>query len=95
MSHIIYEVHKVTHHPIEDHEDSFHHTPDRSASVMEILKMIGHRSLKDQIYMICNILTVSGFTQAEIAEVLGVEHQTYRNHLLKVRKEMKGQIHLK
>jgi len=56
-------------------------------SVIELLEFMAHRSLRDQVWMIANLLTISGYTQAEIAEALGVRYQTYRNTLLDIRKE--------
>lgn len=58
-------------------------------SVIELLEFMAHRSLRDQVWMIANLLTISGYTQAEIAEALGVRYQTYRNTLLDIRKEYK------
>lgn len=60
----------------------------RMCSVTDLLEMIAHLELKDQVYMVSNILTVSGYTQKEIAEALGVSHKTYRNRLWEIRKDM-------
>lgn len=74
--------------PEEEDAGSYHF--ERMPSVMELLELMGHRSLKDQVYMVCNLLTISGFTQAEIAAAIGVSPQTYRNALLAVRKDLTG-----
>ena len=61
---------------------------DHDPGIMELLGMIGHLPLRDQVYMTTNLLTISGFKQREIAEVLGVAYKTYRNRLLTIRKDM-------
>lgn len=57
-------------------------------TMMELLSMIGHLPVRDQVLMVSNLLTVSGFTQAEIAEALGVSHKTFRNRLWELRRDM-------
>lgn len=63
---------------------------EQMPSVIELLEIMGDRPLREQVYMICNLLTISGFTQSEIAQELGVAHQKYRNTLLRIRKDMKA-----
>lgn len=62
--------------------------PEYCHSIKDILEMIGDCNLTDQIYMMCNLLTISGFSQKEIAKRLGVSYQTYRNRLWTVRKDL-------
>lgn len=61
---------------------------DYDPGIMELLAMIGHLPLRDQVFMVANTLTISGFKQREIAEVLGVAYKTYRNKLLDIRRDM-------
>lgn len=70
----------------EEHAVDFERLP----SVMELLEFIAHRPIKDQAYMLCNLLTISGFTQGEIAEALGISHISYRKALMEVRRDFRG-----
>lgn len=71
--------------------DSQHKQPEPAynSSVIEILEFIGDLPLREQVYMMSNMLTVSGYTQREISEVLGVAYKTYRNILLDTRKKLR------
>lgn len=58
-------------------------------SVTEILELLAVLSLREQVFMIANLLTISGFQQKEIAEAMGVPYSTYRNTMLSVRQEFR------
>lgn len=84
-----YEVIRVSHVPLDEESiDYLAHNPEVNTSLVELLIFIAGLPLKDQVYMLANTLTVSGFTQKEIAEAIGVSHQAYRNRLLDIRKEL-------
>lgn len=85
----IYEKISVTVVPLNESIETDPIEVSRSFLVLEVLEMIGSLELRDQLFMICNLLTISGFKQKEIAEQLGVAHQTYRNRLLEIRKEFR------
>lgn len=91
MKKVIYQTHKVSIVPLEEGITSEETliTPERMPSIIELLEFMAHLPLRDQVYMVCNLLTISGFTQEEIAKHLGVTHQTYRNYLLRIRHDFK------
>jgi hypothetical protein len=62
---------------------------DFSPSINSVLEFVAGRSIKDQIYMLANLLTISGFTQKEIADGLGTTHCAYRDRLREIRKDFK------
>ena len=73
--------------PLEEAITKPQSPPECNNSIKEILEFIADRNLTDQIYMICNLLTISGYSQKEIAKHLGVSYQTYRNRLWSIRKD--------
>jgi DNA-directed RNA polymerase specialized sigma24 family protein len=73
--------------PLEEAITKQCEVPELNTTVKEVLEFIADRNLTDQIYMMCNLLTISGFSQKEIAKHLGVSYQTYRNRLWSVRKD--------
>ena len=88
-----YETVNVTVLPIKeeliDNDDKNAIYLDRDPGIIEMLEMIAELPIKDQVFMMSNTLTISGFTQREIAEALGVAYQTYRNRLLDIRQELR------
>lgn len=88
-----WEVVKVTEVPIESEDLQYNpnlaFSSEIHTSIFDILAFMAHLPLKDQVYMLCNVLTVSGYSQKEVAEALGVPYQTYRNRLLEIRKDFK------
>jgi tRNA C32,U32 (ribose-2'-O)-methylase TrmJ len=78
----------------EDMGETAHHEQEKihfehGPSILDLLEAIAHRPLKDQVIILANLLTSSGFSQAEISEALGFKHQYYRNRILEMRKEFK------
>ena len=61
---------------------------ERTPTIFDLLDMMVGLPLLDQLFMIANTLTVAGYTQAEIAAAFGIHHKTYRNRLLKIRKDL-------
>ncbi len=86
-----YEKQRVTIVPIDDVEvGSLGSTiPGHEFSIIELLEFMAGFPIKDQVYMLANTLTISGFSQREIATALGVSYQTYRNRLWDVRLTLK------
>lgn len=86
-----YEEVKVEHVSIEDLDLNFishlHYNPEVGSSIVDILAFIAPMPLHYQILMLANILTISGYSQREIAEAMGIKYQAYRNKLLDIRKE--------
>lgn len=82
-----YEEQRVVIVPLEEAITKQAEVPEVNTTIKDILEFIGDSNLTDQIYMMCNLLTISGFTQKEIAKHLGVSYQTYRNRLWTVRKD--------
>lgn len=62
---------------------------ERMPSLIDLLEFMAGMSLKDQIYMTCNLLTIAGYSQTEIALSLGVQPQTYRNRLREIRADFR------
>lgn len=62
---------------------------ESNPSVLSILELIATLPLKQQVFMMANLLTVSGYEQKEIAEAMGVAYKTYRNNLWDMRKQIK------
>ena len=58
-------------------------------SITDMLEFLAGLPLKTQLYMLCNLLTISGFSQREIAESLDINYKTYRNTLLDIRHKLK------
>lgn len=58
-------------------------------AVTDVLELIAFLPLKEQVYMMCNLLTISGYEQKEISEAMGVAYKTYRNYMWSVRKQLK------
>jgi len=61
---------------------------DRMTPVVDVLEMVSSVPLKDQVLLMTNLLTISGYSQREIASVLGMEYKHYRNRLWEIRKDM-------
>jgi len=59
---------------------------ERGVDIETILEMLSEYELSDQVFMICNMLTMSGFTQKEIAKALNVPYWKYRKKLFEIRK---------
>jgi DNA-directed RNA polymerase specialized sigma24 family protein len=62
---------------------------DDSPRVNDVLEFLSGLPLRDQVFMLCQLLTVSGFSEEEISKILKVDYQTYRNRLWSVRKNWK------
>jgi len=71
-------------------EDKF--APDFTFSVQELLEFTAGMPLEDQCLMFCNVLTVSGFSQKEIAEAVGMKYGEYRQKLLQIRERYKDNL---
>ena len=61
--------------------------PEINHSIKDVLDFIADRPINDQVCMLCNLLTINGFSQKEISESIGFKYKTYRNHLWTIRKE--------
>lgn len=61
--------------------------PEVTTSISDILSFIAPLPLREQAMMLTNILTVSGYSQREIAEALHTPYQEYRNILWEARKK--------
>lgn len=83
----VYEIIRVTEVPLDDHQDHVSYNHEINTTLVDLLVFMAGMPLKDQIYMLANTLTVSGFTQKEIAGAMGVTHQAYRHRLLNIRKD--------
>lgn len=82
----IYEEVKVTLIPIETVENEFSLPFTHNPSLINILELMSVFPLKDQIYIMVNLLTISGYTEREIAEAVGIPYQKYRTKLMQIRK---------
>ncbi len=63
----------------------------KSTSVIDLLEMISHLSLKDQVHILSNLLTFSGYTQKEISQAMQIDHSFYRKQIFNIRKNLKEQ----
>lgn len=85
------EVVRVTQVPLnEEIANTQSYTPDTPSNIEDLLAFMSSLSLQDQVFLLCNSLTISGYTQKEISEAMGVPYQTYRNRILNIRKNFRG-----
>jgi DNA-directed RNA polymerase specialized sigma24 family protein len=84
---ILYDTVRITFQPLDD--QMVYKEMEKDLSVIGILGLIGHLPLKQQVYMMVNLLTISGYTQEELAKEMGVAHKTFRNHICDTRKMLK------
>jgi hypothetical protein len=89
MRQLFYEKIPVVHIPLESVENMISAPYQQMPQIMEVLDYISPLPLQDQTLMMCNILTVSGYTQNEIAQALGMLPQSYQNRLQLIRKKLK------
>lgn len=62
--------------------------PPKLVTVLDILDTISDLPLRRQIYFLANLLTVTGYTQKEISEAMGISYKTYRNNLCESRQKL-------
>lgn len=83
-----YEKVTVTHVPLnEEIAEGQAYNPEAHTSLIEMQEFMHGLGfdLKDMVYMWANLLTMSGYSQKEIAEAMGVGYKTYRNRLWAIR----------
>lgn len=82
-----YENKKVVIVSIHDEQIVVDQACDIGHSLEDILEFIADRPLKDQVCMMCNLLTINGFTQKEVSEAISMKYKDYRNRLWSNRKD--------
>jgi len=84
---MFYDEIRITEVPInEEITESLKYEEKLPTGVVDLLGFMGGLPLQDQIVLLCNSLTISGFSQKEIAEAIRMPYQTYRNKILAIRK---------
>lgn len=91
----VYQTVQITLEPLEYDETNYVHPnvsimPDEwKPTVEEVLSLINFLPLREQAYMMMNLLTISGYHQKEVAESLNIPYPSYRNMMLLIRKKLK------
>jgi DNA-directed RNA polymerase specialized sigma subunit len=82
----IYEKVQVKFVPLNEETVTEEYNRHAEPLIMEMLAKISTLPLKSQVVLVCNILTISGFTEKEIAKAMGISYKHYRNILWANRK---------
>lgn len=92
----LYETIYITQIPLDSYNEEamqpVEFAPDYSFSVRELLEFTAGFPLEDQCLMFCNVLTVSGFSQKEIAKAVGLKYGEYRQKLMEIREKYKQNL---
>jgi len=92
----LYETIYITEIPLDAYNEEamqpVNFAPDVSFSVRELLEFTAGLSLQDQCLLFCNVLTVSGFSQKEVAEAVGMKYSEYRRKLMQIRENLKNRL---
>jgi len=93
--HVFYEQVKVVHVPFDELNESEElsspvsfHVP--KLSVVDLLTLVSHLPLSDQLILLANTLTITGFKQREISEALMLDAEVYRSRLMRARERLRN-----